>query len=71
MLSVNVTGNVQARCSVSTATTETGAFSGTLALMIALGIDSRIGSLGPRWWMKLRAPLSMTLGVTAMLIALV
>ena len=40
-------------------------------LLIALGIDSRIGSLGPRWWLTLRAPLSIALGVTTMLIALV
>lgn len=40
-------------------------------LLIALGVDSRVGSLGPRWWMKLRAPLSIVLGVTTMLIALV
>lgn len=38
---------------------------------IALGVDSRIGALGPRWWMRLRAPLSIALGGATMLIAMV
>ncbi len=40
-------------------------------LLVALGVDSRVGALGPRWWIKLRAPLSITLGTTTMLVALV
>ena len=31
-------------------------------LLVALGIDVRLGSLSPRWWMQLRAPLSLILG---------
>ena len=31
-------------------------------LLVALGIDARLGSLSPRWWMQLRAPLSLILG---------
>ncbi|MBX7539590.1 DUF3429 domain-containing protein [Qipengyuania sphaerica] len=39
-------------------------------LLIALGVDSRIGSLAPRWWMSLRAPLSIGLGAMTIAIAL-
>ena len=39
-------------------------------LMVALGVDSRVGSLAPRWWLSLRVPLSVVLGVTTIAIAL-
>ena len=31
-------------------------------LLVALGVDSRLGSLSPRWWMQMRMPLSIILG---------
>lgn len=39
-------------------------------LLMALGVDSRVGSLAPRWWLSLRVPLSVVLGVTTIAIAL-
>ena len=31
-------------------------------LLMALGVDARLSSLAPRWWMRLRVPLSLLLG---------
>ena len=39
-------------------------------LLVALGVDVRVGSLAPRWWMQLRAPLSVMLGSATIAIAL-
>ena len=39
-------------------------------ILIALGVDARIGALGPRWWMSLRAPLSIGLGASTIALAL-
>lgn len=33
------------------------------ALLVSLGVDARLGALAPRWWMGLRVPLSLGLGV--------
>ncbi|EDL49234.1 DUF3429 domain-containing protein [Erythrobacter sp. SD-21] len=38
-------------------------------LLMALVVDMRIGSLGPRWWLGLRAPLSLGLGLATLAIA--
>ena len=40
------------------------------ALLISLGVDARLGSLAPRWWMALRVPLSVGLGAMTIAIAL-
>ncbi len=39
-------------------------------ILIALGIDARLGSLSPRWWLSLRAPLSIILGAATIALAL-
>lgn len=39
------------------------------AILIALGLDSRIGALAPRWWMNLRTPLSVGLGASTIALA--
>lgn len=39
-------------------------------LLMALGVDARFGSLSPRWWMQLRAPLSVALGTATIALAL-
>ena len=39
-------------------------------LLMALGVDARIRTLAPRWWMGLRAPLSVLLGAMTIAIAL-
>ncbi len=39
-------------------------------LLVALGVDVRIGSLAPRWWMQLRAPLSIGLGALTIALGL-
>jgi len=41
------------------------------ALLISLGIDSRLTPLAPRWWMALRFPLSVGLGAATYLCAIV
>lgn len=33
------------------------------ALWLSLGVDARLGALAPRWWMALRVPLSVGLGL--------
>lgn len=38
-------------------------------LLLALVVEMRIGSLGPRWWLGLRAPLSLGLGLATLAIA--
>ena len=38
-------------------------------ILLALLVDLRIGSLGPRWWLDLRAPLSLGLGTATLAIA--
>lgn len=38
-------------------------------LLMALGVDARIAPLSPRWWMRLRAPLSILLGAATIAIA--
>ncbi|QZD94515.1 DUF3429 domain-containing protein [Qipengyuania gelatinilytica] len=40
------------------------------ALLVALAVDGRLSSLAPRWWLSLRVPLSIGLGVLTFLIAL-
>ena len=40
------------------------------SLLMALGIDARLGSLAPRWWLSLRAPLSIVLGALTIATAL-
>ena len=40
-------------------------------LLISLGVDARAGALAPRWWMALRAPLSVLLGAATLAIALI
>ncbi|MBX7482798.1 DUF3429 domain-containing protein [Qipengyuania qiaonensis] len=40
------------------------------ALLVSLGVDARLGPLAPRWWMSLRAPLSIGLGLLTMAAAL-
>ncbi len=39
-------------------------------LLIALGVDARLAPLAPRWWMKLRVPLSLLLGSATLALAL-
>ncbi|MGE5952629.1 MAG: DUF3429 domain-containing protein [Qipengyuania vulgaris] len=39
-------------------------------LLVALGVDARFGSLLPRWWMKLRVPLSIILGAATIALGL-
>lgn len=33
------------------------------ALLVSLGVDAKLGALAPRWWMGLRVPLSLGLGL--------
>jgi len=40
------------------------------ALLISLGVDARLQALAPRWWMALRVPLSIGLGVLTLAAAL-
>ena len=40
------------------------------SLLIALAVDVRIAALGPRWWLQLRVPLSVGLGLTTLGLAL-
>jgi hypothetical protein len=40
------------------------------SLLVALGVDGRLSDLAPRWWLSLRVPLSIGLGVLTILIAL-
>lgn len=40
------------------------------ALLVALAVDGRLSGLAPRWWLSLRVPLSIGLGVLTFLIAL-
>ncbi|MEX0341156.1 MAG: DUF3429 domain-containing protein [Erythrobacter sp.] len=40
------------------------------ALLVSLGVDARLGVLAPRWWMALRVPLSVGLGLTTVAAAL-
>lgn len=39
-------------------------------LLVALSVDSRLGSLSPRWWMQLRVPLSVILASATIALAL-
>ncbi|QYJ07012.1 DUF3429 domain-containing protein [Qipengyuania flava] len=36
------------------------------ALLVSLGADAKLGALAPRWWMGLRVPLSLGLGLLTM-----
>jgi len=36
------------------------------ALLASLGVDIRLGALAPRWWMRLRVPLSLGLGLATL-----
>ncbi len=36
------------------------------AIWLSLGVDARLASLAPRWWMALRVPLSLGLGAAAL-----
>lgn len=38
-------------------------------LLVALGVDARLAMLAPRWWMHLRAPLSLGLGAATLALA--
>ncbi len=40
------------------------------AIWLSLGVDIRITPLAPRWWMMLRAPLSLALGLLTIVGAL-
>ena len=40
------------------------------ALLVALGVDAKLGALAPRWWMGLRVPLSIGLGAATLALAL-
>ena len=40
------------------------------ALLVGLGVDARLGALAPRWWMALRVPLSLGLGLLTLAAAL-
>jgi hypothetical protein len=40
------------------------------ALLVSLGVDARLGALAPRWWMALRVPLSVGLGLATVAVAL-
>lgn len=40
------------------------------ALLVSLGVDIKLGPLAPRWWMALRVPLSLGLGLMTMAAAL-
>ena len=40
------------------------------ALLLSPAIDARLGPLAPRWWIALRVPLSLGLGITTLLAAL-
>ena len=40
------------------------------ALLVALGVDARLASLSPRWWLRLRVPLSIGLGSATLALAL-
>ena len=40
------------------------------AILLSPAIDARLGPLAPRWWMALRVPLSLALGVATLLAAL-
>ncbi|MEZ5680576.1 MAG: DUF3429 domain-containing protein [Erythrobacter sp.] len=40
------------------------------AILLSPAVDARLGPLAPRWWMALRAPLSLGLGVATLLVAL-
>lgn len=39
-------------------------------LLLSLGVDARLGALAPRWWMALRVPLSVGLGLLTLAAAL-
>lgn len=36
------------------------------ALLMSVGIDAKLGHLAPRWWMRLRLPLSLVLGTVTL-----
>ena len=40
------------------------------ALLVSLGVDTKLGALAPRWWMALRVPLSTGLGLATIAAAL-
>ncbi len=40
------------------------------ALLVTLGVDAKLGTLAPRWWMALRVPLSTGLGLATIAAAL-
>ena len=40
------------------------------AILLSPAVDARLGPLAPRWWMTLRVPLSLALGVSTLLAAL-
>lgn len=40
------------------------------AILLSPAIDGRLGPLAPRWWMALRTPLSLGLGIATLAIAL-
>lgn len=40
------------------------------ALLVTLGVDAKLGTLAPRWWMTLRVPLSTGLGLATIAAAL-
>lgn len=40
------------------------------ALLVSLGVDAKLGALAPRWWMALRVPLSLGLGLLTIAAAL-
>lgn len=39
-------------------------------LIVALGVDARLSALAPPWWLQLRVPLSLGLGLATLAIAL-
>ncbi len=39
-------------------------------LLVSLGVDAKLGSLAPRWWMALRVPLSVGLGLLTLAAAM-
>jgi hypothetical protein len=40
------------------------------ALLVTFGVDAKLGTLAPRWWMTLRVPLSTGLGLATIAAAL-
>ena len=40
------------------------------AILLSPAVDARLGPLAPRWWLRLRVPLSLGLGISTILVAL-